>query len=179
MWPWLCIMVFYELIYSFLSPCSYLPPLPPTFLLLQSMFHSTDIITSCKNFCVSPSSDISIGSAFSCDRAFSVLLWSSLTSLCLRLHFPSLLHNFKRKRGLGSKTLCKSLWIIDPFAAPKHCFSTFSLFLFSLQKHCDENSFPLLNSLNIMRCGLKTCLSCQFWCFYPFKCTSDVLSFLG
>jgi hypothetical protein len=53
------------------------------------------------------------------------------------------------------------------------------VFLFSLQKQCDGNSFPLLNSLNIMRCGLKTCLSCQFWYFYPFKGPSDVFLFLG
>lgn len=127
MWPWLCIMVFNELIYSFLSPCSYHPSLP-SFLLLQSVFRSTDIITSCKYFCASPSSDISIGSVFSCDRAFSILLWSPSTSLCLCLHFPALLHKFKRKKGLGSKTLCKSLQIIDPLPVPKHCFSTFLVF---------------------------------------------------
>jgi len=108
------------------------PPLfLPTFLLLQSVFCST-FITSCKYFCVSPSSDISIGSAFSCDRAFSFLFWFPSTSLCLRLHFPALLHNFKRKKGLGSKTLCKSLQIIDPLPAPKHWFSTFLVFFYFL-----------------------------------------------
>jgi hypothetical protein len=53
------------------------------------------------------------------------------------------------------------------------------VFLFSLQKHCAGNSFPLLNSLNLMRCGLKTCMSCEFRYFYPFKGTNDVLSLLG
>lgn len=109
---------------------SALAVIPPTFFLLQNVFRSTDIITSCKNFSLSPSSDISIGSAFSCDKAFSILLWSPSTSLCLHLHFPSLLHNFMRKRGLGSKTLCKSLRIIDPLPVPEHCFSTFSVFIF-------------------------------------------------
>lgn len=126
MWPWLCIMAFYELIYLFLSPCSY----PPTFLLLWSVFHSTVIITSCKNFSLSPSSDISTGSAISCDRAFSILLWSPSTSLCMCLHFPSLLHSFKRKRVLGSKTLYKSLNNWPPSCPKTLLWYFFSVFIF-------------------------------------------------
>ena len=82
------------------------------------------------HFSVSPSSEISIGGAFSFDKAFSILFLSPSTSLCL--HFPSLLHKFNRKRGFGSKILRINLQIIDPLPAPKQCFSTFLVFLFSL-----------------------------------------------